>query len=361
MSHQYKIITIVGARPHFIKVASLINALDPDRWQHLLVHSGQHYDVNLSDRFFKEFRLPPVSYNLEIGSQSTNRQIADCILKFDQVLEKERPDVVLVIGDTNTTAAAAIATKKRHITLGHIEAGLREFDRSIPEEINKLLIDAVSDLYFVPTLTGMKNLAAEGKKTNVYLTGDIALDLLTNVWAYPDITTLRSQFDLKGDYALMTCHRQVNTEHLEHLVQIIDAAAALPCPVIFPVHPRTRKALEKVDLSNRQENIQWVDPLGFWETQQLIRHARMVLTDSGGIIKEAYFHKVPSIIIDRQTEWLEVVDEGWSVITGPDKAKILEAFHTFKIPQQHRMSLGDGKAGKMIVQILETYLDAKRS
>lgn len=362
MRKKNKILTVVGARPHFIKVAALIKSINPDRWDHILVHSGQHYDDSLSARFFTEFDLPEAHYNLEIGSQLPNLQISDCIRKLDRILEQENPDMVLVIGDTNTTAAASIAVKKRNILLGHIEAGLREFDRSVPEEINKLITDALADLFFVPTQTGVENLTREGKLDQVYLTGDIGLDHLVDQSAYPNQRELVARFSLLDKYVFMTCHRQANTSSRVNLESILTAASSLACQVVFSIHPRTNKALSDFNLFGKLgSNIMIIPPLGFWDTQALIRGAQVVLTDSGGIIKESYFHGVPVIIIDEQTEWKEILDEGWAVLAGTDRNKIIEAYNTCKVPEEHKMSLGNGNTGAQIVQIIDQFLDVKKS
>lgn len=362
MGRRYKVITVVGARPHFIKVAALVKAMDVHKWHHLLVHSGQHYDEKLSGQFFREFGLEAPAYNLQIGSQVANLQISDCIRNFDRVLDIENPDLILVIGDTNTTAAAAIAAKKRNIFLGHIEAGLREFDRTIPEEINKLITDAISDLYFVPTPTALKNLAREGITQGVYLTGDISLDLLVDAGLSGKDEKQKFELELPDQYIFMTCHRAVNTDHPGNLRQILEAVSALPCPVYFSLHPRTEKAIEHYGLrTSIGDNVRMIQPLSFKATQNLIRKAFMVITDSGGVIKEAYFHRTPCMIIDRQTEWEEILEEGWAVITGPEKTRIIEVYHNFVIPRAHKMSLGNGTAAKRIIQIIETFLDAQRS
>jgi UDP-GlcNAc3NAcA epimerase len=316
----------------------------------------------LSANFFRELNLQEPDYNLGIGSQLPNKQISDCIWRLNDVLQIENPDIVLVIGDTNTTAAAAIATKKRNILLGHIEAGLREFDRRIPEEINKLITDAISDLYFVPTKTGVENLRRQGITDRVYLTGDIGLDLLTNDIRYKNPDQFRESFQLSDKYVFMTCHREVNTSNCENLKSILEGVSDLSYQVIFPVHPRTAKAIVGFDLERFVgDNVRMIGPLGFWDTQQLIRGAYAVVTDSGGIIKEAYFHGVPTIIIDRQTEWMEAVEEGWSTLAGPSKESIVRTVEDLHKPESNHKALGDGLAGKRIVKILEEFLDVKKS
>ncbi|MBK8502197.1 MAG: UDP-N-acetylglucosamine 2-epimerase (non-hydrolyzing) [Saprospiraceae bacterium] len=363
MKKLYKILTVIGARPHFMKVAALHQAIEQSQYlEHVIVHSGQHYDNSLSGQYIEELNLPTPEYNLQIGSQTPNLQFSDCIKGLDRVLVEVEPDMVLVIGDTNTTAAAAIATKKRNIYLGHIEAGLREFDRSIPEEINKLITDAISDLYFVPTATGVENLRRQNIIDEVYLTGDIGLDLLADQSHYEDVATFRTKHSLSNDYVFMTCHRQVNTSNRDRLKAILEGVSQLERTVIFALHPRTKEAIQTFGLeSSMADNIRTKAPLGFWQTQQLIKEAYAVVTDSGGIIKEAYFHKIPSVIIDDQTEWVETLAEGWSILSGAQSDSIRSAIENLRRPETNQNALGDGRAGQRIVQIIEQFLHATRT
>ncbi|MBK9150503.1 MAG: UDP-N-acetylglucosamine 2-epimerase (non-hydrolyzing) [Saprospiraceae bacterium] len=351
MSH-YKLLSVVGARPQFIKLAAMHRAIAKiPTLKHVIVHSGQHYDFEMSDRFFEELTIPKPNYNLEIGSDHPVLQMAKCMTGLVDVFVKEKPDIILVYGDTNTTAAAAIAAAKCNFKTAHIEAGLREWDKSIPEEVNKLLTDAVTDLYFTPTETGKINLEKEGKTQNVFVTGDISLDLLYDY-------TPESKISVPEEpYIFMTCHRAVNTDNPQNLKQILLAAEAIAKPVIFALHPRTKKVIETHFSDWHADNVTIIDPPGFWDTQTYIKHAEFVLTDSGGIIKEAYFHKVPAVILDKQTEWVETVQEGWNVIAGPDKNAILRAVHNWKRPDYHSNCLGDGKAGMRIVEQIIQYLE----
>lgn len=360
MSDQlFKVISVVGARPQFIKLAGLHRAISKEMsLEHIIVHSGQHYDYNMSGQFFEELEIPQPHYNIGIGSGHHNIQIAKCILGVDEILQKECPDLVIVFGDTNTTAAAAIAASKRNIPIAHVEAGLREFDKSIPEEINKLLTDAVTDLFFTPTQTGVDNLKNGGIVDDVFLTGDISLDLLLDhekIWKKAEIT---QKYKVTDEFFFMTCHRAANTDIIENLRQILYTIHDIEKDIIFAIHPRT---LEKINVNSlnhliSKDHIKLVDPPGFWETQSLIKHAQMVLTDSGGIIKEAYFHKTPAIILDKQTEWIETVAEGWNVIAGPDKIKILDAISNWQKPERHTNCLGDGHAGQRITNSIMDYL-----
>jgi len=351
----HRICSIVGARPQFIKLAAVCRALKSHKdIHHIIVHSGQHYDHGLSGQFFLELGIPQPDYNLGIGSQSHNAQMASCILKIDEVFNIENPDLVIVYGDTNTTAAAAIAAAKRNIKLAHIEAGLREFDKSIPEEANKLITDSVTDLYFTPTETGRSNLKDEGKVKNVFVTGDISLDLLYE----PKFTSILQRLDLEsGAYFFMTCHRAANTDNVENLSEIISAINIMEEKVVFAIHPRTASAIEKNHFKITNPQVVVINDLGFWDTQTLIKNAKFVITDSGGIIKEAYFHKVPAVIIDTQTEWVETVEEGWNTVAGPKRIKILDVIINWQKPDRHSDCLSNGNAGRIIVTEILKYLN----
>jgi len=344
-------LSVVGARPQFIKLAAMHKAIQKDgTLRHIIVHSGQHYNFDMSGQFFEELQIPKPDYNLEIGSGHHVFQMAKCMTGLVDVFEKEKPDMVLVYGDTNTTAAAAITAAKCNLKLAHIEAGLREWDKTIPEEVNKLLTDAVADLYFTPTETGRKNLEKEGKTNHVYVTGDISLDLL-----YDNVERSPENIPEKP-YIFMTCHRATNTDNPDNLHEILSAVQKIKQEVVFAVHPRTQKAIQNLKPNWSPGHVTMISPPGFWDTQAWIKNAQFVLTDSGGIIKEAYFHKVPAIIIDKQTEWVETVQEGWNVIAGPFTNRILLAIENWKRPKVHTNCLGDMHSGKKIINRIIHYL-----
>lgn len=353
--------TVVGARPQFIKAAPLSIELAKSPFlEEKMVHTGQHYDENLSDIFFKELNLPVPKYNLSVGSERPVVQVAQILLKLDAVIEKEKPDMIVVFGDTNSTAAGAIAAAKNHIPLAHVEAGLREGHKSIPEEINKLLTDSVTDLYFCPTKTGVLNLKKAGISQNIYLTGDIGLDLLVqNKNRYMERAVLNKYGVTTQNYYFFTCHRAANTDNANRLKNILESLQDLDKPVIFPIHPRTKARIEAYGLSYLLENkhIKMLDPLGFWDTQSLIHHANMVLTDSGGVVKEAYFHKVRCVILDTQIEWIEAVKEGWARLVGADTQNILHTIQSFDTPSVSSHFLGKGKAAAKIVKAIKAYLN----
>lgn len=354
---------VAGARPQFVKLAPVFKALNASgHFLIKIVHTGQHYDHLLSGIFFSELNIPDPDYNLGVGSASQAVQIAEILLKLSPIIQAENPDLLIVFGDTNSTAAAALCAAIHKIPVTHIEAGLREFDKNIPEEINKLVTDSVSTLYFCPTNTGVQNLLKAGITEHVYHTGDVGMDLLFNLGQeFEASKDLLDRMGISaGNYIFATCHRAANTDNIENLTEILRAFASAPRPVVFPVHPRTYKVMVQYNLLDAipQCKLILTDPFGFTDTQILIKNAAMVLTDSGGVIKEAYFHQVPSIIIDKQTEWLEILEEGWSVIAGPSFENISRYLHNFEIPEHHGMSLGDGKASEKIAQLIYEYLQS---
>ena len=356
-----KIYIIVGARPQIMKAASLARALDADgSMDYEIIHSGQHYDVNMSDSFFEELNLKKPIINFEIGSKRHNIFIAEFLLKFDEYLQEQPCDMVIVVGDTNTTAAAAIAASKLNIPLGHVEAGMREWNKSIPEEVNKLLTDSVSDLFFCPSQTAAENLVKSGVNKKVYITGDITYDLLVDESNFTAKAELLNAYSLEDNYTLATCHRAATTTDKSLLTEVINGLNAIQNPVLFLLHPRTKKALLEYGLSSKiSSNVHCIDPTNYYNTQSLIRHADFVITDSGGIIKESYFHKTYCIIIDNQTEWVESVQEGWSVICGPNADKVLAESKSISRPTKHSSAFGDGQGGIRVIREIRKYLANK--
>ena len=363
---RHKVLLIVGTRPNLVKAAPVCKALnEAGCFEPLIVHTGQHYDAALSADFFKELSLPHPAHSLGVGSGRQAWQLGEMIIGIDKVIEQEKPDAILVFGDTNSTAAGAIAAAKNNIPLGHVEAGLRAFDKSLPEELNKVLITAVAGLHFCPTPTAMRNLAAEGIFRHVYLTGDVGIDLihinLEKIEA--NRGALLTAGVQAGRYFFFTCHRAINTDNPVNLGQILSVLEELPCPVIFPIHPRTENAIRSHGLPNptRFPLVRIVRPLGFFDTQTLIRNAKAVISDSGGVIKEAYYHRTPGIIIDKQTEWVETVDEGWNHVAGPNRKRILELSHQIGPANTHSKCLGDGTASSKIATILGSFLQARKN
>jgi len=322
-----KIVTIVGARPQFIKCAPVSRALRAEHTE-VLVHTGQHYDANMSDVFFTELDIPAPDYHLGIGSGPQGEQTGRMLAAIEEVIMKEQPDMVLVYGDTNSTLAGALAAVKLHIPVAHVEAGLRSFDRSMPEEINRVVTDHVSDLLFCPTQTAVDNLLTEGITTGVHLTGDVMVDaLLYNAGIAEESSTVLEDLELvEGGYSVATVHRASNTDAEENLRSIVDAFGEIGNPIVFPAHPRTVKYLKEYGLYDHLPgNVRLTEPLAYLDMLHLMRHARMILTDSGGVQKEAYVLKVPCVTLRENTEWVETLRDGWNVLVGADFTKIVDA------------------------------------
>jgi UDP-N-acetylglucosamine 2-epimerase len=350
-----KVITVVGARPQFIKLAALSPHLRK-YFLEVIVHTGQHYDNDLSEKFFNELDIPIPDYNLDIGSGTPGFQIGNMIIKLEEVFLKEKPSCIIVFGDTNSTAAAAIVAAKLNIKLAHIEAGLREFDKSIPEETNKLITDILTDFYFCPTITGVEILKSMGITTNVYNVGDVMIDLIEqNRLKIENEKHILTELNLNvKDYVLVTFHRASNTDNVENLKEILNALNSIKNKIIFPIHPRTLSTIQKLGLLHliKSENILLSKPLGYFATQTLIHYAKYILTDSGGVTKEAYYHRTQAILLDKQTEWVETLEEGWNIQAGPNCSNILYAINHLKTPKYQSSFLGNGDASLKISKIL---------
>ncbi len=321
-----KIVTIVGARPQFIKAAPVSREL---RKQHteVLVHTGQHYDENMSAVFFRELEIPEPDCNLGIGSGSHGQQTGAMLGGIEAVLIAEQPDWVLVYGDTNSTLAGALAAAKLHIKVAHVEAGLRSFNRRMPEEVNRVLTDHVSDMLFCPTQTAVKNLAREGLTQGVHLVGDVMHEAL--LWAAERARTQSVILDrlvlMKKGFLLATVHRAENTDDPVRLRAIVEALVSLDDPIVFPIHPRTRKALDRLEFPTLPSRVKVIEPVGYLDMVHLEQSARTIMTDSGGIQKEAYWLGVPCVTLRDETEWVETVESGWNVLVGADTERIVGA------------------------------------
>ena len=309
-----KIVSIVGARPQFVKAAVLSRELRKDHTE-ILVHTGQHYDTNMSDVFFKELEIPTPDYNLNIGSGNHGEQTGAMLKGIEEVLLKEKPDWCLVYGDTNSTLAGALAAVKLHIKVAHVEAGLRSFNLRMPEEINRVLTDHISDLLLCPTQTAVDNLKNEGISQGVHLVGDVMYEAL--MWAVEKArihSSILTDLNLTPKkYLLATVHRAENTDDPERLSKILSAFNQIPEPLIWPVHPRTRKKLEERNWQPG-DHIQLIDPLGYLDMVQLEENAHKIITDSGGIQKEAFWLRVPCITLRDETEWVETIECGCNIL-----------------------------------------------
>lgn len=347
-----KIVSVIGARPQFIKCAPLSRELR--KWhQEILVHTGQHYDYEMDRIFFDELSIPEPDYNLGVGSGTHGTQTGGMLKMIEQVLMQEKPDLVLVYGDTNSTLAGALAAVKMRIKIGHVEAGLRSFDKAMPEEINRLLTDHCSDYLFCPTPTAVNNLQRENITRGVQLTGDVMVDALSYNKDAADHSQILEKLGLESKrYLVVTIHRQSNTDREPNLRSIVEACLEIGGTVVFPLHPRTEKYLKAYGLFDKlQEKVKLIKPLGYLKFLKLMNNAKRILTDSGGIQKEAYILGIPCITLRDNTEWLETVEDGWNVLVGTDKEKIVNAALHFE-PSGTQRDVFGVDACKKIVDLL---------
>jgi UDP-GlcNAc3NAcA epimerase len=393
-----KLASVVGARPQFVKVAPILRAISvrneagAEVTEHLLVHTGQHYDYEMSQAFFGDMNLPEPQYNLEVGSGTHGVQTAAMLERIEEVLRSELPDLVLVYGDTNSTLAGALASAKLHVPVGHVEAGLRSYRKDMPEEINRVLSDHVSTLLFCPTTRAVRNLQREGigaalnegklvppgyrgfgaKATCdspwILNVGDVMKDAL--VERVMDATGIPEAVDrtglAKGEYAVATVHRAENTDNRDRLQAILRALERVSIdlfPVVFPIHPRTRKAMERYRLSVSSPELHLTDPIAHSEMLRLLRDAQLVLTDSGGLQKEAFLLSVPCVTLRNETEWVELVDSGWNRLVDADEERICDAAATLRTEcnaQDRPVLYGDGHAAERIADVcLSWWIDER--
>lgn len=346
-----KIITIIGARPQFIKAAAISKELAKHKSIiEILVHTGQHYDQNMSDVFFKQMSIPRPKYNLEIGGGTHGEMTGRQLENIEKILIIEKPDIVIVYGDTNSTLAGALAAAKLNIKIAHIESGLRSFNKEMPEEINRIIADHTSTILFAPTKIAYNNLLNEGlKKDNIFLTGDIMLDASLQFKKFAKKPT-----SLKLDinkFNLCTIHRAENTDNIENLTNIFEGLSYSYLPVILPIHPRTKKKLLDFQI-NVSKNIILIDPVGYFEMIWLELNANNILTDSGGVQKEAYFFKKFCITLRNETEWKELVECGWNVLVGSNLILIKNNINRIFQEIPYINFYGEGYASKEIVNKL---------
>lgn len=345
-----RIVTVVGARPQFIKAGAVSRmiAATPDL-EEVMVHTGQHFDDSMSEIFFRELGLPEPAYNLGIASQGHGAMTGRMIESIEQVLIEQKPDLLLVYGDTNSTIAGALAGAKLHIPVGHVEAGLRSFNRRMPEEINRVITDHVAAIQFCPTEVSIENLRREGIVENVHHTGDVMYDAtLFAIDASRDKSDIIDRLDLEpGHFSVCTIHRAENTDDETQLRRVCDylAGVAAGGKLVIPLHPRTRQALDRHGLTLDPALI--ISPLGYFDLHALIAGAETIYTDSGGLQKEAYFHGKPCVTLRDETEWVETIRHGWNRLWhGPDYAE----------PRSEIVDYGDGHAAEKIVRLLQTFV-----
>ncbi len=348
-----KVLTVVGARPQFIKAAPVSRVL---RQQHeeYLVHTGQHYDEGMSEVFFRELHLPEPDANLGVGSGRHGEQTAAMLVGLEAEMLKVRPDWVLLYGDTNSTLAGAIAAAKLNIKIAHVEAGLRSYNRTMPEELNRLLTDHVSTLLFCPTQVAVENLKKEGITDGVFDVGDVMVDgLLAAQENAQTLATVLEEHQLqRGTFYLATIHRPVNTDSRETLAAILQGLGALDKTVVLPAHPRLQAALKNQNLPV-PENVTLIPPASYLNMVALLDATVLVITDSGGLQKEAYIMQRPCITVRTETEWVETVESGWNQLAAPDS--ILKAVQQAARPHIHPNFYGDGKTSQRIVDLMAGY------
>ncbi len=351
-----KILSVVGARPQFIKLAPLSREIRK-HFEEVIVHTGQHYDYEMSRVFFKNLEMPEPKYNLNVGSSERKIQIRKIQEGLEKVFLKEKPDLVIVFGDTNSTLAGAMAASKMGIKLAHVESGMRSFDKTMPEEINRIETDKISDILFCSTKTAVDNLNKEKIKGIIHLVGDIMIDVLKENIESKKNSEVLEQLNLKEKgYIVATVHRAGNTDNADNLKNIVEAFIDSGEKIIFPMHPRTAKALASYGLNNKFENtkVVVVKPVNYTDMLVLENSARKILTDSGGIQKEAYFFKVPCITLRDETEWTETVKDGWNILVGPDKIKIVDAIKNFNPTGKQSEDYGSGDASKNILKVISS-------
>lgn len=357
-----RIAIVVGTRPEIIRMASIIRECEKGL-KHFILHTGQHYSHNLDKIFFQELELPEAKYNLNVGSGSHAEETGKMLIGIEKVLRKEKPDVVLIEGDTNSVLAGALAASKLHIKIGHIEAGVRSYDRTMPEEINRIVTDHVSDYLFAPTEKAREILLKEGiSKDKIFVTGNTIVDAV-----YQNLEIAQKKVDIlnklnlnSGEYFLVTAHRQENVDVKERLKGILDGLELVyhkfNSPIIYPIHPRTMKKIKEFGLKV-PVGVELIDPLGFLEFLQLEKHARVILTDSGGIQMEACILHTPCVTLRDNTEWLETIEAESNLLAGCNPNNILKAVTTMINKNKNwENPFGDGTAGRQIINVLTNQL-----
>lgn len=364
-----KIVTILGARPQFIKAATVSYEINKrSKIQEIIVHTGQHYDKNMSEVFFEQLNIPEPKYNLKISGLNHGAMTGRMIEAIEDVLLKENPNMVLLYGDTNSTLAGALAASKIKIPIAHVEAGLRSRNMNMPEEINRIITDRLSDLLFCPSENAMNNLKSEGfpnkldqiRIQKLIRSGDVMYDVVKHNEMTIKNTEIKKNSNELIPYVLCTLHRQENTDDAGRMKSIIDALnlIAIDINVILPLHPRAKKNIKLMGLDLCNLNV--IDPQPYLEMQRLAMGANTILTDSGGVQKEAFFYKIPCITLRDETEWVETIQSGWNQLAGADKDNILKAWKAEKNKlNDFNCAYGDGKASEIIVKELEDYMGCK--
>lgn len=358
-----KVLTVIGARPQFIKAATVSRAIrnaGSTDVSEVIVHTGQHYDERMSKIFFEELDIPTPDYNLGISNLAHGAMTGRMLEAIETVILREMPDWVLVYGDTNSTLAGALAAAKLHVPVAHVEAGLRSFNMRMPEEINRIVADRISRLLFCPTDAAVQNLASEGITAGVHNVGDVMYDAVLHYGAKAKHDTRICDILGLNDrgFVLATCHRQENTDDPVRMAEIIKALARISCdiPVVFPIHPRTRKRLSESGLDVSLSCLQTIEPVSYLQMLALEQGARVIVTDSGGIQKEAFFFGIPCLTMRDETEWIETLTSGWNSLAGADVKRIVAAFEIqkdFDVDAYRPGYFGDGRAAMKILATLK--------
>ena len=351
------VLSVVGNRPQYIKAAIVSRSVRAVAHE-IVLDTGQHYDHELAGVFYDELDLPRADIELGVGSDSHARQTAAMLTGIAAAITEVRPRVVLVYGDTNSTLAGALAAAKLDVPIAHVEAGLRSFDRRMPEEVNRVLTDHLSSLLFCPTDTAVANLAREGIVAGVVQTGDVMLDLAMAALSRDREEAVLARFGVEPrGYVLATAHRPATTDEPAHLEAVLGALGALPDPVIFPAHPRTQASIARFGLAGLvAPNVKLCDPVGYLESLSLAKNARVVATDSGGLQKEAYFFGVPCVTMRDTSEWVETIESGWNVLVGTDRAALAAALADPPRGARHPAFFGEGDAGERLAAALHMFL-----
>jgi UDP-N-acetylglucosamine 2-epimerase len=347
-----RVLSVVGARPQFVKAALLSAELARRGVQEIVVHTGQHYDRAMSDVFFEELQLPAPAHHLGVGSAGHGAQTGEMLKRLEPVVQEEAPDWVLVYGDTNSTLAGALTASKLHVPLAHVEAGLRSFNRQMPEEINRIVADHVADLLLAPTAHAAKQLEREGVTQGICVVGDLMVDLAIQAAAgVPERPPILDRFRVQPrGYCVTTIHRASNTDDSHAFRRILEGLRRIDLPVIFPVHPRTLRIAREAG-TGEGDNIILCEPLSYAEMIALVAKSAILLTDSGGLQKEAFVLKIPCVTLREETEWIETLEDGWNVLAGNDPQKIAAAAIR-PTPMRQGTPYGDGHAARNIVDAL---------
>jgi UDP-GlcNAc3NAcA epimerase len=357
-----KVASIVGARPNIVKMGPVHKSLDSSGIEHLIVHTGQHYDYEMSEIFFNDFKLPKPDIHLGVGSGTSCFQIGEIIQRLERKITEKDIDLVLVYGDTNSTLAGAICANKCNMKLGHIEAGLRSYDFTMPEENNRILTDHLSNYLFAPTKNAVNNLKKEKIRGKVYYTGDLSVEIIATIKAISRQSKILDILGLKSrSYFLLTMHRAENTSSRDYFIQLLKTFESLiDSTFVFPIHPRTKKMFKTFGLLDRLQkcsNVKMLLPVGYIDFIALLQNALKVVTDSGGIQKEAYLLKVPCITMRKNTEWVETIKGQWNVLTGIDSKKIVDAVRKPYPTSKYSKSLfGSGRTSQVINELISSII-----